>query len=107
MTTTSAQPAPSVSGDEAGAFLHDFRSMSTFGATPGGGVDRQAGTFVDGQTRTWFRGLVEGHGFDVRYDAVGNQFALLELAPDLRDDGFEAAFEVVHRARGMGLRLLA
>lgn len=81
MTTTSAQPAPSVSGDEASAFLHDFRSMSTFGATPGGGVDRQAGTFVDGQTRTWFRGLVEGHGFDVRYDVVGNQFALLELAP--------------------------
>lgn len=63
------------------AFLADFRSMSTFGATTGGGVDRQAGTAADGQTRHWFRGLVEGHGFEVRYDAVGNQFALLEIAP--------------------------
>ena len=63
------------------AFLADFRSMSTIGATPGGGVDRQAGTVADGQTRSWFRGLVEGHGFEVRYDAVGNQFALLEIVP--------------------------
>ena len=44
-------------------------------------MDRQAGTPADGQTRNWFRGLVEGHGFEVRYDAVGNQFALLELVP--------------------------
>ncbi|MET1034394.1 MAG: M20/M25/M40 family metallo-hydrolase [Arthrobacter sp.] len=63
------------------AFLADFRSLSSIGATPGGGVDRQAGTIADGQARHWFRGLVEGHGFDVRYDQVGNQFALLELAP--------------------------
>ncbi|MFD1214509.1 M20 family metallo-hydrolase [Arthrobacter sp. GCM10027362] len=66
---------------ERAAFLADFRSMSSFGATAGGGVDRQAATIADGQTRNWFRGLVEGHGFKVRYDAVGNQFALLELAP--------------------------
>lgn len=63
------------------AFLEDFRSMSRNGATPGGGVDRQAATVADGQNRNWFRGLVEGYGFDVRYDAVGNQFALLELVP--------------------------
>lgn len=63
------------------AFLADFRSMSTIGATAGGGVDRQAATVADGQTRNWFRGLVEGHGFEVRYDEIGNQFALLELAP--------------------------
>lgn len=63
------------------SFLTDFRSMSTFGATPGGGVDRQAATSTDGQTRNWFRGLVEGHGFDVRFDQVGNQFAMLELVP--------------------------
>ena len=63
------------------AFVADFRSMSTIGATAGGGVDRQAGTAADGQTRIWFRGLMEGHGFAVRYDEVGNQFALLELAP--------------------------
>ena len=63
------------------AFLADFHSMSTFGATTGGGVDRQAGTLVDGQTRNWFRGLVEGHGCTVRYDRVGNQFTLVEFVP--------------------------
>ncbi|GAA1345899.1 M20 family metallo-hydrolase [Arthrobacter roseus] len=62
-------------------FLSDFRSMSAIGATAGGGVDRQAGTIADGQTRHWFRGLVEGHGFEVHYDDVGNQFALLETVP--------------------------
>lgn len=69
------------SAQETGSFLADFRSMSTFGATAGGGVDRQAGTAADGQVRNWFRGLLEGHGFEVRYDAVGNQFAVLELVP--------------------------
>ena len=80
MTITASQQAGQ-SNDDAGSFLHDFRSMSSYGATAGGGVDRQAGTVADGQTRNWFRGLVEGHGFEVRYDAVGNQFALLELVP--------------------------
>lgn len=56
--------------------------MSTFGATSRGGVDRQAATTADGQTRNWFRGLVEGHGFEVRYDQVGNQFTLVEFVPD-------------------------
>lgn len=74
MTTT---PAPH-SGD---AFLADFRSMSTFGATPGGGVDRQAATPADASTRHWFHGLMEAHGFEVHYDAIGNQFALAELVP--------------------------
>lgn len=63
------------------SFLNDFKSMSENGATPGGGVDRQAATVADGQNRNWFRGLVEGHGFTVRYDAVGNQYSLLELVP--------------------------
>lgn len=63
------------------SFLNDFRSMSQNGATPGGGVDRQAATVADGQNRNWFRGLVEGHGFSVHYDAVGNQYSLLELVP--------------------------
>ncbi|SJM67288.1 Beta-ureidopropionase [Gulosibacter sp. 10] len=63
------------------AFLEHFRSMSEIGATAGGGVDRQAATVADGQNRHWFRGVVESHGFEVRYDEVGNQFALLELAP--------------------------
>ncbi|GAA5226657.1 M20 family metallo-hydrolase [Paeniglutamicibacter antarcticus] len=63
------------------AFLTDFTSMSSIGATDGGGVDRQAATVADGQNRNWFRGLVEGLGFSVRYDSVGNQYALLELVP--------------------------
>ncbi|QXQ09689.1 M20 family metallo-hydrolase [Paeniglutamicibacter sp. Y32M11] len=63
------------------AFLADFTSMSANGATAGGGVDRQAATIADGQNRNWFRGLVEGHGFTVRYDAVGNQYSMLELTP--------------------------
>ncbi|MDO5743297.1 MAG: M20 family metallo-hydrolase [Micrococcaceae bacterium] len=63
------------------AFLSDFSSMSSIGSTAGGGVDRQAATVADGQNRNWFRGLVEGHGFSVRYDSVGNQYAMLELVP--------------------------
>lgn len=63
------------------AFLADFASMSTFGATAGGGVDRQAGTPEDAQTRTWLRGLLESRGFRVGYDAIGNQFALYEAVP--------------------------
>ncbi len=82
MSLATTRPADSEDAAAAArAFLADFRSMSTFGATMGGGVDRQAGTAADGQTRNWFRGLMEGHGFEVRYDAVGNQFALLEIAP--------------------------
>ncbi|MFJ6415911.1 M20 family metallo-hydrolase [Paeniglutamicibacter sp. NPDC091659] len=63
------------------SFLADFASMSTNGATAGGGVDRQAATVADGQNRNWFRGLVEGHGFSVHYDQVGNQYSMLELSP--------------------------
>ncbi|MFI8414106.1 M20 family metallo-hydrolase [Paeniglutamicibacter gangotriensis] len=63
------------------SFLADFRSMSSIGATAGGGVDRQAATVADGQTRNWFRGLVEGQGFTVRYDQIGNQYSMLELVP--------------------------
>lgn len=62
-------------------FLHDFASLSSYGATPNGGVDRQAATVADGQTRNWFRGLAEGYGFAVHYDQVGNQFATIELTP--------------------------
>ena len=63
------------------SFLADFASMSSNGATAGGGVDRQAATVADGQNRNWFRGLVEGHGFTVHYDQVGNQYSMLELSP--------------------------
>lgn len=63
------------------AFLRDFQSMSAFGRTPAGGVERQAATAEDGRLRSWFRGLMEANGFTVGYDAIGNQFALRELVP--------------------------
>ncbi|MGX1738449.1 M20 family metallo-hydrolase [Corynebacterium flavescens] len=63
-------------------FLNDFRTMSTFGATTGGGVDRQAATDSDAQVRLWFQAWLEEHGFQVHFDAIGNQFGLLEFSPD-------------------------
>jgi len=65
-------------------FLADFARMSTFGATAGGGVDRQAATDADGQVRAWFGELLAAHGFTVEQDAVGNLFgryAFTEGAP--------------------------
>jgi beta-ureidopropionase / N-carbamoyl-L-amino-acid hydrolase len=62
-------------------FLDDFRAMSTFGATDGGGVDRQAGTAADHETRKWFGEWLARHGFDEKVDQAGNQFGTVELAP--------------------------
>lgn len=62
-------------------FLSDFRAMSEFGATSNGGVDRQAATIEDDQVRNWLQGRMIEEGFEVRYDAAGNQFALLEVVP--------------------------
>ncbi|AQA05093.1 Zn-dependent hydrolase [Mycobacterium sp. MS1601] len=62
-------------------FLEDFTTMSGFGATPAGGVERQAGTAGDGQTRQWLAQWLSSRGFRVAYDRIGNQFGLCELAP--------------------------
>ena len=62
-------------------FLNDFATMSTHGATPGGGVDRQAGTDADRSVRRWFHGWLEERGFTVDYDAIGNQIGRIELVP--------------------------
>lgn len=62
-------------------FLADFRSMSTHGATPAGGVHREAGTPADMANRHWFHGLLEGYGARVVYDEIGNQFGLWEICP--------------------------
>ncbi len=62
-------------------FLEDFRIMSTFGATAGGGVDRQAATTADGETRAWFQGWLAAHGFTVEIDGIGNIFGMRELVP--------------------------
>ncbi|GAA1106857.1 M20 family metallo-hydrolase [Nocardiopsis composta] len=63
------------------AFLADFATMSSFGATPDGGVDRQAATGPDIAQRRWFAGLLESRGLRVVYDRIGNQFGLVERVP--------------------------
>lgn len=62
-------------------FLADFATMSGFGATPGGGVERQAGTPDDHATRAWFSQWLAGHGYTEAVDEAGNQFGLVELVP--------------------------
>jgi len=66
---------------DAAAFLRDFRSLGLIGATPGGGVDRQAATTADAQSRTWFTSLAAQYGFRTETDRIGNVFALLEWTP--------------------------
>lgn len=64
------------------SFLADWAVHSRFGAVEGtNGVERQAASPADGEQRKWFAGLLEGHGFTVHHDAVGNLFGLLELVP--------------------------
>lgn len=62
-------------------FLVDFATMSGFGATDRGGVDRQAATPEDGEQRRWMAGLLEGYGARVVYDRIGNQYGLFDLNP--------------------------
>ncbi|GAA1555151.1 M20 family metallo-hydrolase [Brevibacterium picturae] len=78
-----ANAAPSTVAPSSDAtFLTDFHHVATFGATDNDGVDRQALTPEDKQSRDWMRGWAEGNGFEVRVDAIGNMFACLELVPD-------------------------
>ena len=63
------------------SFLADFAVMSSFGATAGGGVDRQAGTPEDHAVRAWFSTWLEEHGLTEAVDSAGNQFGLVELVP--------------------------
>lgn len=63
------------------AFVEDFRTMSTFGATGHGGVDRQAASAPDGEQRHWLKGLLERNGFIVKFDRAGNQWGLYEAVP--------------------------
>ncbi|MHA7143849.1 M20 family metallo-hydrolase [Arthrobacter sp. TmT3-37] len=74
-------PDPSTYEGRDAAFLQDFATLSTFGATPGGGVERQAGSPADGEQRAWLTDLLTAQGFTVRFDRAGNQFGLLELVP--------------------------
>ncbi len=63
-------------------FLADFHRVATIGATDNNGVDRQAATPEDAQTRDWMRTWAQSHGFEVRVDAIGNMFACLEFVPN-------------------------
>jgi len=66
---------------DASAFLRDFAAMSSFGATSGGGVERQAASAADGDTRAWFTGWLRENDIAVHTDAIGNIFGLVELVP--------------------------
>jgi N-carbamoyl-L-amino-acid hydrolase len=63
-------------------FLTDFAELSAIGATPVGGVDREAATDADGRARDWLRAWFVEHGLQCRVDAVGNMFGCAEFAPD-------------------------
>lgn len=76
--TTHDSSASSVSTS---TFLQDFADMSRFGATAGGGIDRQAGTPDDRDVRAWFSDQVTRRGGTVQFDEIGNQFGLFELSP--------------------------
>ena len=86
MSSSGSEPgnAVRVSTDPATdrAFIDDFTTMSTFGATAAGGVERQAATEADGQNRQWLAGWLIERGFTVAYDRIGNMFGLYELVPD-------------------------
>ena len=63
------------------AFINDFTTMSSFGATAANGVERQAATEADGANRRWLAGWLTERGFTVAYDRIGNMFGLYELVP--------------------------
>ncbi|MGP9723849.1 Zn-dependent hydrolase [Corynebacterium sp. AOP40-9SA-29] len=63
------------------SFLEDFAAMSRFGATSGGGIERQAATQDDCDVRSWFTEQVTRRGGRVQFDEIGNQFGLFERTP--------------------------
>lgn len=81
MTSDTISSGATITPEQAAAFLRDFATMSEFGATPAGGVDRQAAGEADIAQRRWFAELLTAHGLRVQYDRIGNQFGLLDLNP--------------------------
>ena len=81
---TNAASSHAASSSDA-TFLADFHHVATIGATDNDGVDRQALTPEDKQSRDWMRSWAEGNGFEVRVDAIGNMFACLQLVPTAAD----------------------
>lgn len=62
-------------------FLDSWAELEAIGATPAGGVERQAGTAEDGQMRDWLSRWLRTRGFSVEVDPIGNLFGLLEFNP--------------------------
>ena len=62
-------------------FLLDLGELSLIGATPSGGVHREAGSSADGETRNWLCAWLKNHGFEVRVDEIGNIFGIVEFLP--------------------------
>jgi N-carbamoyl-L-amino-acid hydrolase len=60
-------------------FLDSWTELEAIGATPAGGVERQAATAEDGQMREWFSQWLRERGFSVEVDRVGNLFGLFEF----------------------------
>lgn len=68
---------------EPGELHRLIAALARFGGTPAGGVHRLCASPEDGVARTYLRDWLESRGATVRVDAVGNMFALFELAgPD-------------------------
>lgn len=62
-------------------FLADFHEVARIGATEHQGVERQAATDEDRQTRDWFVAFARERGWRVDIDGIGNIFATVELVP--------------------------
>ncbi|AQA04914.1 Zn-dependent hydrolase [Mycobacterium sp. MS1601] len=63
------------------AFLQDFAELSAIGATPAGGVHREAATAADGLAREWLRDWLLRHGMSCLVDSVGNMYGCAEAVP--------------------------
>lgn len=61
-------------------FLSNFHEVAQIGATAAGGVDRQAATSKDQETRAWFTNFAHRHGWETGIDEIGNLFAHVRLS---------------------------
>lgn len=63
-------------------FVKNFHEVAEIGATPAGGVHRQAATAEDQQTRDWFARFAAERDWPVTVDHIGNMFARVNLVND-------------------------